>query len=223
MRRLTSILAVNNEGVIGVKNTLPWRIRTDMRFFKRETRNNVVIMGRKTFDSLGKPLPDRHNIVVTHNLSLFEKVKGCVAVCSIEEALYKAYKAPLHFKEIFVVGGATMYSQFAPYVDRYLVTIVDKRIDDPDVTKISDRLFEDFEGVESNPTVLQRGEPNFEEGDEAGFEIREFTARDPEVRRERRLTAIKVYHKRIEQNQPFKLMLKSDPHEPDGPVYAFGF
>lgn len=130
MKRLTSIVAVNSEGAIGCRNGLPWRLRSDLLFFKEQTRGQVVIMGRKTFDSLGRPLSDRHNIVLSHNNVLFEKSENSEVVTSISEALVVAGKR--RERETFVMGGALTYSQFAPYVDRYLVTMVDKRVPDAD-------------------------------------------------------------------------------------------
>ncbi len=126
MKQLTSIVALNEDGAIGCQNQLPWRLKTDLKFFRSQTLGNVVIMGRKTFESIGKPLPGRHNIVLSHNNVLFAQDENSEVATSIDEALAKAGK----FKRsgIFVVGGASTYEQFAPFVDRYLFTRVCKII-----------------------------------------------------------------------------------------------
>ena len=172
MRRLTSIVALNQQGVIGVKNTLPWRLKTDLAFFKRETTGNVVIMGRKTFDSLGrKPLAGRFNIIVSHEFRMFPPETDCVGVTGIGEALVAAEAAPKRYREIFVVGGQTMYEQFSDIVDRYLLTIVRKDVPDGDTffdsELIGDETVWQQKSLASNDAV---------EGiDEAAFDIIELS------------------------------------------------
>jgi dihydrofolate reductase len=133
MEHLTAIVAINHEGVIGVGNALPWRLKRDMQFFREQTTGNVVLMGRTTFDSLGrKCLPGRYNIVVTHHWGQVPEGDLCKAASSVEDALYRATLAPRLFRGAFVIGGATIYDQFAPYVDRYLITLVDKQVESAD-------------------------------------------------------------------------------------------
>ncbi|OYY91785.1 MAG: hypothetical protein B7Y45_02135 [Sphingomonas sp. 28-66-16] len=132
LRSLTSILAVNEDGAIGAGNTLPWRVRTDLRFFREHTLRNVVIMGRKTYDSLGGGLPDRSNIVVTHGFGMFPTTPSCRAAGSIVEALLMADDIKTKKQEVLIVGGASMYEQFAPYVDRYLITEIQKPVPNAD-------------------------------------------------------------------------------------------
>lgn len=129
MKRLTSIVAVNGIGAIGCHNGLPWRLKNDLRFFREQTSGGIVIMGRMTLDSMGKPLPNRHNIVLSHNNVLFPKTDNSEVATSLAEALVVADRRK---GEIFVVGGASTYKQFAPYVDRYLVTVVEKDVPDAD-------------------------------------------------------------------------------------------
>lgn len=120
---LTSIVAVGRKGEIGVQNDLPWRLKSDLRFFKKTTRDNLVIMGRKTFESIGGCLPHRQNIVLSHKATLFEPHAGCLHAHSVGETLFLREK---HAKSAaFVIGGAETYKQFAPFVDRYLITVVD--------------------------------------------------------------------------------------------------
>ena len=111
------IVAVAENGIIGDKNTLLWHISEDLRNFKRVTSGHPVIMGRKTFDSLGRPLPNRTNVVVTRqNL----EIEGCKVVHSLEEAL--SLFSPE--EEVFVIGGAQIYAEALPLADRFYLTRV---------------------------------------------------------------------------------------------------
>jgi dihydrofolate reductase len=123
VKQLTSIVAIDRNGAIGCRNTLPWKLKSDLSFFKATTLGNAVIMGRKTYDSIGKSLPGRLNVVLSHNNALFPSTPECKLVASVDEALYLSEHAK--GKEAFIIGGAQTYSEFAPYVDRYLVTVVD--------------------------------------------------------------------------------------------------
>lgn len=179
MRRLTSIVAVSKDGVIGVGNTLPWRVKTDMKFFKESTSNNVVIMGRKTYDSLGqKPLPNRFNVVVSHEFRLFSMADKCVAATGIDEALLASENALQKYAETFVVGGESMYEQFAPLVDRYLITVIDKHVPMGD-TFFREELIGDLS--DWNQETLLCGIAS-DQGDEAAFEIISLTHRYSESR-----------------------------------------
>lgn len=174
MRQLTSIVAVNAEGAIGAGNALPWRVRSDLKFFRAQTLGNVVIMGRKTYDSLGRPLPDRRNVVVTHGFAFFPANPDCRAAGSIEEALVVASQWHQRKREVFVVGGASMYEQFAPFVDRYLITKVDKSAPDAD-TFFSMEELGNSEMWDMN--LVASGKANGTT-DESDFSIFEFRRRD---------------------------------------------
>src|SRR5436309_740216 len=117
---LTSIVAIDKNGAIGCRNTLPWRLKSDLAFFRQTTNGNAVIMGRKTYDSIGCCLPNRKNIVLSHSYDLFHSTPDCQLAHSIEEALARAGNSPS--REAFVIGGAATYAQFANLIDRYLVT-----------------------------------------------------------------------------------------------------
>ena len=176
MRQLTSIVAVNEDGVIGCRNSLPWRIKSDLAFFKRSTQNNCVIMGRRTHDSLGRCLPSRYNIVLSNQLSLFEDSPECVLRYGIAEALKQAEEAPRRFAEVFIIGGSTMYEQFAHLVDRYLITVVKKDVADADA-------FFDLGVMKSaNWHVVSQSDELQNEGDEAPYQIFELVANDREQR-----------------------------------------
>ncbi len=112
------IVAVSENNVIGNKNKIPWRIPADMKYFKSRTKGNVVVMGRKTFESLGKPLPDRVNIVITHQEDFHPE--GAFVVSTMEAALRKAKQFP--GKEIFIIGGGEIYLQSLELADRIYLT-----------------------------------------------------------------------------------------------------
>jgi dihydrofolate reductase len=114
------VVAAARNGAIGKENKLLWHLPNDLRFFKNLTWGSVVIMGRKTFESVNKPLPGRLNIVITRNQSW--KHEG-VRVCgSLDEALHVAHQAG--YKTIFIIGGADIYSQSMPLADQIYLTRV---------------------------------------------------------------------------------------------------
>ena len=113
------IVAIAQNGTIGDKNSLLWHIKEDMRFFRTTTSGHPVIMGRKTFESLGsKPLPKRTNIVITRADREFE---GALTAHSLEEAIRMAGED----EEIFVMGGAQIYAEALSVVDRMYITHVE--------------------------------------------------------------------------------------------------
>ncbi|MBB6638376.1 dihydrofolate reductase [Cohnella thailandensis] len=114
---ITLIAAVAQNGVIGIDNALPWRLPADMKFFKSETVGKPVLMGRKTFESLGKPLKDRTNIILSRTLG--QAPEGCVLVRSAEEAVEK-----FGHDELMVIGGAEIYRQLIGRADRLVLTEV---------------------------------------------------------------------------------------------------
>lgn len=110
-----------SDRAIGKENQLLWNIPEDMRHFRETTMGHAVIMGAKTFASIGKPLMGRTNIVLSKNTGLV--VDGCVIAHSIEEALNQARK--YETEEIFVIGGASLYAQMMPFADRLYLTVVE--------------------------------------------------------------------------------------------------
>ena len=99
------IVASSRNGVIGRANQLPWRLSKDMKNFKRLTTGNAVVMGRKTYESIGRPLPNRQNVIVTRNEDY--TAEGCDIAHSLGEALKKC-KA---HQEVFIIGGAQIYAK----------------------------------------------------------------------------------------------------------------
>ena len=116
------IVAVDNNFGIGKGGVMPWHISEDLKHFKAMTLNKTVIMGRKTLESLpgGKPLKERNNIVITSDRSF--ECDGVTVCNTIDEVVKKVKK--LAQKDVFVIGGASIYSQLLPYCDRAYVTHV---------------------------------------------------------------------------------------------------
>ena len=138
------IVAIAENGVIGDKNALLWSIKEDMRHFRTITTGHPVIMGRKTFESIGRPLPKRTNVVITRGDTTFE---GCEVAHSLEEAL-AMFPAE---EEIFIIGGAQIYAQALPLADKLYLTIVhrnyegDTSFPDIDMSEWSEISRESFE------------------------------------------------------------------------------
>ena len=116
--RLSLIAALAQNRVIGIENRLPWKLPEDLAHFKALTLGHPILMGRKTFESLGRPLPGRRNIVITRNPD-FQAVGSEIAV-SIADAIALCAEAD----EIFFIGGAALYEQVLPLVDRLYLTEV---------------------------------------------------------------------------------------------------
>jgi dihydrofolate reductase len=114
--RISILVAMASNRTIGIDNTLPWRCPEDLKRFKALTMGHHMVMGRKTFDSIGKPLPGRTTVVVTRNRAL--RIEGCLIAHSLEEAI----AACRGDEEIFVVGGAELYAQALPLADTLYIT-----------------------------------------------------------------------------------------------------
>jgi len=122
--RLSIIAAVAQNDVIGRDNALPWRLPSDLKRFKAITMGKPLVMGRKTFESIGRPLPGRTNIVVSRRAAA--PLPGVVAAASLAEALEAARRqaAADGVDEIFVIGGAALYREALPLADRLYITEV---------------------------------------------------------------------------------------------------
>jgi dihydrofolate reductase len=120
---ITLIVAVSDNGVIGRDNTLPWHLPDDLKRFKRLTLGKPMIMGRKTFESIGKPLPGRRNIVVTRDTNYHHE--GVEVVHGTDQALEVTADAP----EVMVIGGAELFRLFLPSAGRIHLTRVHGTID----------------------------------------------------------------------------------------------
>jgi len=120
---ISLIVAMTPERVIGIENSLPWKLPADMKWFRQHTLGKPVVMGRKTYESFGaRPLPDRHNIVVTRD-EQFDAGEATVAY-SIDDAIEKAIEQNPDADEIMIIGGASFYEQMLPIADRMYLTEV---------------------------------------------------------------------------------------------------
>ena len=117
--RVSVIAALAKNRVIGIENRLPWRLPEDLAHFKALTLGHPVLMGRKTFESLGRPLPGRTNVVITRNRDY--RPAGCLVADSIPAAIALCGDAD----EVFFIGGAELYAQVIPLADRLYLTEVD--------------------------------------------------------------------------------------------------
>lgn len=125
---LSAIVATDRNGTIGKDGQIPWYLPADLKFFKRTTMGCPVIMGRKTFVSIGRPLPGRTNIVLTRDA--FFTATGVVVVHSLEEAL--AHPAVAEAEQAFIIGGGELYKQSLDLVSTVYLTIVDADIEKGD-------------------------------------------------------------------------------------------
>lgn len=123
MTRISIIVATDDRGGIGLEGDLPWRLPEDLKRFKALTMGKPIVMGRKTYDSIGRPLPGRQNIVITRQPGLV--APGCTVVGSLADALAAAGNAP----EVCVIGGAEIYRLALPLAQVIHLTRVHDRVD----------------------------------------------------------------------------------------------
>ncbi len=122
--KIAAIVAASINRVIGNENEIPWYLQADFKFFKKTTLNHHIIMGRKTFESIGKPLPKRTNIVITRNP--FYVASNVIVVNSLEAAFEIAQANGE--EKAFVIGGGTIYEQSLPFLDEVFYTEVQTTI-----------------------------------------------------------------------------------------------
>lgn len=153
MSSVTIIAAMSRNRVIGHQGQIPWRCSEDLQHFKRHTRNHAIIMGRKTYDSIGRPLPNRLNVVVTRQERPELKAE-CVVAPNPQTALAMAQ---LTYSNIFVIGGEDIYKALLPQTDRLLLTYVDHDFEGdtffPAIDKREWRLTSEEEGKHSKPEL----------------------------------------------------------------------
>ncbi|WP_269618640.1 dihydrofolate reductase [Zhongshania sp. BJYM1] len=129
MVTVSLIVAMAKNRVIGVNNQLPWHLPADLKHFKATTMSKPIIMGRKTWESIGRPLPGRSNIVVSRQEDYV--AAGAEVVATVDDALALARREALSrgLDEVFIIGGETIYRQALPEVDQMYVTEVDVELD----------------------------------------------------------------------------------------------
>lgn len=135
------IVAMAEGRVIGLDNKMPWHLPADLQHFKKMTLGKPVIMGRKTYDSIGRPLPGRLNIVVSRDVNL--TIEGVTCVTCVEQALLAAKGV----EEVMIIGGATIYDYFLPVANRLYLTFIDLKTE-------GDTCFPDYLSQGSWKTVV---------------------------------------------------------------------
>ncbi len=140
--KISIIVAMAKGRVIGKDNDMPWHLPADLQHFRQKTLDKPVIMGRKTYESIGRPLPKRHNIIVSRNKDY--KVEGCDVVASLEEAV----KIAGDVEELFIIGGGFLYDQTIGQADRLYLTFIDLTVE-------GDTLFPEYEHLPLKQTASQ--------------------------------------------------------------------
>lgn len=140
-RRVTIVVAVAANGVMGADNRLPWRLPADLKRFKELTLGRPIIMGRKTYESIGRPLPGRENIIVSRTAGL--RIDGCIVVNSLDAA----FAAAAHAEEVAVIGGAEIFRLALPRADTIHLTRIHADI-------AGDILFPEIDASEWEETAV---------------------------------------------------------------------
>ena len=126
---LSILVAVAENGVIGREGQLPWHLSSDLRRFKRLTMGHAILMGRKTWESIGRPLPGRTSIVISRQTDYQPGHDGVLVATNLDEALAQARRLDAEADEAFIIGGAGIYEMCLPRADRLLVTRVHAQIE----------------------------------------------------------------------------------------------
>ena len=140
---LSIIVAMAKNRVIGKDNAMPWHLPADLKYFRKVTSGKPIIMGRKTYESIGRPLPKRHNIIISRNRDY--KVEGCDVVSSLEEAVEKA--GPVD--ELFIIGGGFLYNQLINDADKLYLTFIDLEVE-------GDTFFPEYEHLSITKIASER-------------------------------------------------------------------
>jgi len=146
------IVAMSKNRVIGDSNTLIWHLPEDLKRFKQLTTGNAIVMGRKTYESIGRPLPNRRNIIITRDKDY--SIEGCEVVNSLEEAFL------ITGSDCFVIGGGEIYKQSLSYSEKIYLTLIDKDFEgDTEFPEINSEWKEinkeDFESSEFNWSFIE--------------------------------------------------------------------
>jgi len=145
--KICAVVAMSQNRVIGKDNRLPWKIPEDLKRFKAITLGHPVVMGRKTFDSIGRPLPGRENWVISKQENL--QIPGALTFPSVEAALQHGEEEGI-FDQIFIIGGAQIYAQTLHRVERLYLTLVHQEIE-------GDAFFPEYEGPDFEGKNLSLG------------------------------------------------------------------
>lgn len=142
---IIGIVAVAENLAIGKDGKLPWHYSADLKFFKETTKGNVVVMGRKTFDSIGKPLPNRLNIILSRSADADKNTENLL--------FFAGKKSILEFiknikTDVFIIGGASIYAEFSDVIEKWYVTEIPLTVDDDADAFMPRSFLEDFSLVE---------------------------------------------------------------------------
>src|SRR5690625_43864 len=146
---LSIIVAMDKNNVIGrsKQNDMPWHLPNDLQHFKRKTTGHTIIMGRKTFESLGRVLPNRTHVVLTR--TQYDAPNGVIVVHDLEELL-QFIENSNEEEQFFVIGGGNLYTQLLPYVDRMYITLIDESF-------VGDVTFPRFDETEWKKVSCEKG------------------------------------------------------------------
>ena len=124
MITISHVVALSNNNVIGVNNSLPWNLKTDLAHFKNYTSNKIIVMGRKTYESIGRPLPNRINLIVSNTI---KEVNGAELFKSTEDAINKAKELCINknLDEIIIIGGGYLFRDTLSITNKLVLTKVD--------------------------------------------------------------------------------------------------
>lgn len=143
---IIGIVAAAQNLAIGKDGKLPWHYAADLKFFKQTTTGNVVVMGRKTFESIGRPLPNRLNLVLSRSAPQIVESENLKAFATKKELLEFIKKAE---KDVYIIGGASIYTLFADDIEKWLVTEIPQTVADADV-KMKRDFLDGFSLTETN-------------------------------------------------------------------------
>jgi len=127
--KFSLIVAVSKNGIIGRDGDLPWHLSADLRRFKRLTMGHAILMGRKTWESIGRPLPGRTSVVISRQEDYETGYPEVLLASNLDEALARARKVEENSGEVFVIGGARIYEMSLPRADRLLLTRVHAKVE----------------------------------------------------------------------------------------------
>ena len=128
MITISHVVALSNNNVIGVNNSLPWNLKTDLAHFKNYTSNKIIVMGRKTYESIGRPLPNRINLIVSNTI---KEINGAELFKSTEDAMNKAKELCINknLDEIIIIGGGYLFRDTLSITNKLVLTKVDCNIE----------------------------------------------------------------------------------------------
>ncbi len=159
MAKISIIVAMAKNRVIGKDNDMPWHLPADLQHFRKMTSGKPIIMGRKTYESIGRPLPKRHNIIVSRNGDY--EVDGCDVVSSLDEAV----KIAGDVDELFIIGGGFLYNQTIDQADKLYLTFIDLEVD-------GDTLFPKYEHLKLTKSASEHHQKD--EKNPYNYEFTEF-------------------------------------------------